>query len=361
MREIEDRLHGMGADGNVDTAHNLSFEPEPMKRLLEEMCLEAGVDILLHSRVVGAVKNKQLVSHVITESKSGREAWASNIFIDASGDGDLAAQLGCGYDIGRAGDEAVQPFSLLALVTGINFDEINAFSRWAGDKGQKSKKLLLEEIVRGSVLPSYLKPGLYPIRKDLYMIMANHEYEYSPLNALDITKATLHARKEVNDIVSGLRGLGGVWKNMRLVATAEHIGIREGRRIHGVYTVTKEDLMKGARFQDGVCRVKFGVDVHSVKKDNEGGIDGSKNVSYSQGIRSKPYDIPLRALISKDVPNLMMAGRCISGDFIAHSSYRVTGNAVTMGQAAGRTAAFASTKNTEPEKVNWSKIGWKTG
>lgn len=67
-----------------------------------------------------------------------------------------------------------------------------------------------------------------------------------------------------------------------------------------------------------------------------------------------PYDIPLRALIAKDVDGLMMAGRCISGDFTAHASYRVTGNAVAMGEAAGAVAALAAKNNKLPHEIDWS-------
>ena len=357
MREIETKLvERDGVSQDIDTGGVLSFDAEIMKLLLEELCLDAEVDILFHARVVAAVKNDQKrLTHVLTESKSGREAWQGKLFIDTTGDGDLAALSGCGFDLGREGDAALQPFSLLALLTGIHFDEVKKFSRWAEDTkaGAPSKRLLLEEVVKGGALPSYLKPSLFPIKKDLYMMMANHEYGFSPLNARDVTRATLHARKEVNAIVNALQGNGGVWKNIQLVATAEQIGTREGRRIHGLYTISKKDLIEGARFDDAVCRVTFGVDVHSVSKQDE--KDNSKG--YGQGIESQDYDIPLRALIAKDVGGLMMAGRCISGDFIAHSSYRVTGNAVAMGQAAGRTTAIASKKGILPREVKYQSLG----
>ncbi|MEM9672633.1 MAG: FAD-dependent oxidoreductase [Bacteroidota bacterium] len=358
MREIERKLlERDGVSTAIDTGGTLSFDAEVMKLLLEELCLDADIDILFHTRVVASVKdNKQRLTHIVTESKSGREAWQAKIFVDTTGDGDLAALSGCSFDLGRENDQALQPFSMLALVTGIHFDEISQFSRWKGDTKQQSKRLLLEEVVKGGVLPSYLKPGLYPIREDLYMLMANHEYGFSPLNAREVTRATLRARQEVNTIVNALRSNGGVWQNIRLIATAEQIGTREGRRIHGLYTVSKEDLVKGTRFEDAVCRVTFGVDVHSVKQDEENDIQ-KEGRSYNQGIKSKDYDIPLRALIAKDVGGLMMAGRCISGDFIAHSSYRVTGNAVAMGQAAGRVSALAAKKNLLPQEVSYQSIG----
>lgn len=352
MREIEDHLHKAGGKGSIETGRYLAYDVETMKLILEEMCIEAGVDILLHTRVAASIKDSSgRITQIITESKSGREAWSAKVFIDATGDGDLAALSGCGFDLGDPDDEgAFQPMSMLALVTGVNFQEIQSFVRWTGDQGSVSKERLFEEIRKSGLDTSYTKPGLYPVRDDLYMMMANHEYGYSALSAKEITKATLHARREVNSIVNGLRSLGGKWQNLRLVATAEHIGIREGRRIHGLYTITQEDLVDGKKHQDAVCTVTFGVDVHSVRRA------GDLGASYSRGIRSKPYDIPMRALIAKDVRGLLMAGRCISGDFIAHSSYRVTGNAVPMGEYAGRVAAIAALSGRLPEDVRWDEV-----
>ena len=357
MREIEDRLRKMEALSPVDISkRNIAFDVEKMKLLLEIMCIEAGVDILLHSRVVSVKKNERnRLSHVITESRSFREAWEGKVFIDTTGNGDLATLSGCNFDFGNEADGSFQPMSLLMLVTGIKFNEIKSFVRWAGDTASESKKRLLQEMSKANIKPSYEYPSIFPIDTDLFMIMTNHEYGLSGLDSRETTRATLHARQELYNIVEGLRSLGSPWANLRIVATSEQIGIREGRRIHGLYTVTRDDLIKGIKHPDSVCTVNFGVDVHSVTKDNE-----SQNVRYSQGIKSKPYDIPLRALIAKDVSGLMMAGRCISGDFIAHSSYRVTGNAVAMGEAAGKTAALSAQTNRLPQEVNWKEIASET-
>ena len=185
---------------------------------------------------------------------------------------------------------------------------------------------------------------MFPIRDDLIAFMVNHEYARSAMDAGHITEATVHARAEVNRAVDSLRKLGGVWKDVRLVATGAQIGVREGRRIHGLYTLTAEDLKRGARFPDAVCRVNVGVDIHSITPaTNKKTTDG--------GVRARPYDVPLRSLIARDVDNLMMAGRCISGDFFAHASYRMTGHAVPMGEAAGRVAAIAARTRRAPREV----------
>jgi hypothetical protein len=90
------------------------------------------------------------------------------------------------------------------------------------------------------------------------------------------------------------------------------------------------------------------VDVHALTKE--------KSAYSNMGVKVKPYDIPLRALIARDVDGLMMAGRCISGDFIAHASYRVTGNAVAMGEAAGTASALSADKRLLPHEIAWADV-----
>jgi len=160
----------------------------------------------------------------------------------------------------------------------------------------------------------------------------------------------VRARAELNKIVNALRGLGGPWEGIQIAATAEQIGVRDGRRIRGRYVVTEQDIITGARHEDAVVRPTFAVDIHALSAD----MNRTKAID-NKGIKVKPYDIPLRALIARDVDGLMMAGRCISGDFIAHASYRVTGNSTSMGEAAGAVAALAAKSGRMPHEVEWSE------
>ncbi len=150
-------------------------------------------------------------------------------------------------------------------------------------------------------------------------------------------------------MVEALRKKGGPWRDLLLVATPDQIGVREGRRVHGRYTVSEQDLLKGARHKDAVCTVTFQVDVHSTDPTRGKGFE-----HYST--KTLPYDIPLRALVAKDVDNLLLAGRCISGDFIAHASYRVTGVSTALGQAAGIAAAIAAKSGVPVEEVSIEQI-----
>lgn len=345
--EILEALRQHGGQGPIKHA----YDPEIMKVVLEELCVAAGVEIQLHTRVCAAFFDSgKRLTHVITESKSGREAVLGRVFIDCTGDGDLGALAGCGFDYGNPETGRTQPMTLLALVAGVVPSEIAAFypeensENWEGFKDR-----LRVEMEKSGNSPSYAKPTLFRLGDDLFVLMANHEYGLSGLDTRDVTRATLRARSELCRIVEGLRASGPPWQSLRIVATGAQIGVRDGRRIRGRYTVSTDDLRVGRRHDDAVCRVTFPVDVHSTDLNSGKGIEET-------GFTAKPFDIPLRALIARDVEGLMMAGRCISGDFIAHSSYRQTGNAVAMGEAAGVTAALAVRDDCLPHQVPWTEI-----
>ncbi|WP_269523252.1 FAD-dependent oxidoreductase [Coraliomargarita parva] len=336
------RWHENDRVANLDWAKDsFIYEPESMKWVLERLCLEFGIHVRLHTRVCDVVKrsdNEREIEAVITESKSGREAWQGKVYIDTTGDGDVAAQAGCNFDLGRPGTGEVQPLTLMCLVQTPFPERLQPMSRLSG-------KELREAFAESGVVTSYASPVFFEVRPDLYALMLNHKHG-SALNAGELSQATFEARDEVMRTIESLREAGGAWEGLRVVATANQIGVREGRRIRGRYTVTVDDMIEGRSHPDAVCRVHFPIDVHSTRKEGQ-----SSDFDEENQIRTQPYDVPLRSLIAADVDNLMMAGRNISGDFIAHSSYRVTGNSVAMGEAAG---AFAADAVRVGERVtNW--------
>ena len=348
MTDILTGLEEMAAQTHVKI-----FDVEVMKLTLERLCMQADVRPLYHSRVVAAVKDgENRVTHAVVENKSGRQAFAAKTFVDATGDGDFSAQAGCGFSWGHPVSAKTQPMSMIALIGGIEYSELNPlrFVRGDGVSGGQSKAALFKELGRAGIVPSYRQPTLFRIRDDLFAIMANHEYGVSGIDAQQVTDASIHAREEIHAIIAALRKLGGVWRDLRLLATGAQIGVREARRIHGRYTVTRQDLLDGARFDDAVCRATFCVDIHALDPAHARG--GYTN----EDTKVVPYDIPLRALIAKDVDGLLMAGRCISGDFYSHASYRVTGNAVALGEAAGKAAAVAALGGRLPHEIDIAEI-----
>ena len=340
-REIKARLEKYGAihvRRPKDNGFNVLYEPEYMKLVCEEMCIEAGIRIRLHTSVVGVVKDAsgRKIEAVVTESKKGREAWLAKYFVDCTGDGDLGALSGCGFDIGGdRPEDPEQPASLIALLTipdesGISRCLTNSPSNFDKDGKRivNSKLELLAALNKAGITPSYGHPTMFRIHRGLFAFMGNHEYDIPVDDADAITEATLRARREIFDMVDALARNGGdAWKGLRIVFSAERLWHRRARRLHGRYTLTLDDCFEGRKFPDGICTCSFGIDVHAVSKAMNKKIPAGSPISR----RIKPYQIPLRSCQSKDIDNLYMAGRCISGDFMPQSSYRVTGTAIGMG------------------------------
>lgn len=363
-KELRTKLEQRGAHtGHRPSA--FSYDPEALKLLLEELCVEAGVTFQYHTRVAAAFKSGRKITTIITDSKAGRQAWSAPVFIDCTGDGDLGALAGCSFELGDPafGDAATcpcQPMSLNALLIVRDPDKLRKFIRFGtpleGENSNGEKKnAIRDEIKKFGHYPSYGSPTLWHVKENLLFAMFNHEYGVKPFDPAAVTRATVNARAEMNKMVDGLRNLGGGWEGLQIVATAEQIGVRDGRRLAGRYTVSTDDLIQGARHEDAATRATFGVDIHATTGEHNRG----KASTHATGIKAKSYDIPLRALIAKDVDGLMMAGRCISGDFISHSSYRVTGNAVGMGETAGLTAAIAAKSGKDPHEVPWADVKGK--
>ncbi|MCE6991096.1 FAD-dependent oxidoreductase [Dyadobacter sp. CY323] len=363
-REIVSKLDERNARSKYgnEPAKNFVYAPEAMKILLEEMCAEAGVEFVLHTRVAAAYKDNKRLTTVVTESKSGRHAWRAKVFIDATGDGDVGAFAGNGWETGFATDQECpcQPLTLNALaivkdasairdyISFYEFKDESGELKFGTHHGQASARLM-KEINRAGLKPSYGRPTIFQISGNLVMLMLNHEYNVRAFNADEVSQATIRARAEIDRIVRGLNSLGGVWEGMQIAYSAEQIGIRDGRRLHGRYRVTKKDVLTGSKHADGVTNPTFNADIHSADLDN------NHSGGPIQIFKVAPYVIPLRSLIARDVDGLMMAGRCISGDSTAHASYRVTGNAVAMGEAAGCVAAIAAKSKRMPHDVNWKE------
>ncbi|MDO4575649.1 MAG: FAD-dependent oxidoreductase [Planctomycetia bacterium] len=338
--EIIRRLDALHAR-RCKSTRNFVYEPEYMKFVCEEMCAEAGVQVLLQAPVAAVYRDAsgKKIETILTESKSGRQAWRAPVFIDATGDGDLAALAGCGFEMGISPEGFGQPATLNALIVVRDSTALSRFisndpAMWVPGGHSDSFRAFLSEIQRAGKTPSYFNPTLFKVHENLLLMMINHEYQLRVDDAQAISNATIRARREILEIASALERLGGPWAGLRVAASAEQIGHRCGRRIHGRYTVTREDVEKGSVFEDGITTSRFGIDIHAMDFETN-----QKETISRGGVKFKPFQIPLRSLRARDVENLFMAGRCISGDFIAHASYRVTGSAVAMGEAAGKAAA----------------------
>lgn len=304
--------------------NNFTFDIERLKLYLEQSLLTEHVEIMYYTKVIGAKVENSAIQSLTISQKSVEKEVSAHVYVDCTGDGDVGYFCGCSFQTGRE-DGFCQPITCFALVGGISFSQVAPFTANTSRVGKEidqARTKLLEEMKRGGFTASYKLPTLHHIRNDIFVLGVDHQF-LNGQKAEDLTQAMLCGRQEMAACIDALKSLGGIWEHMMLLQTPAYPGVRESRRILGEYTITKEDLMSGKRHTDSMCTVTFNVDIHDEKGYTTGGVC------------AKEYDIPLGAMKSAEIKNLYMAGRCISGDFYAHASYRVTGNTFTMGENLG--------------------------
>jgi glycine/D-amino acid oxidase-like deaminating enzyme len=306
-------------------AQQQAFDPETMKQVAQEMALEVGVRLRLHTMLIGALAEEGRVRLAGTASKSGLETVAAEVFIDATGDADLAAWAGAEYEQGRPEDGLCQPMTLNFRMGGVDQDlmptraEINALYDAAKQRGEIDNP-------RENVL------WFYTTRRGEIHFNTTRVVGKQATDAADLTAAEIEARAQVKQMVAFLRGEVPGLAGAYLLATGTQIGMRESRRVMGDYVLTAEDVLSARDFADGIARGCYPVDIH-----NPAGT-GTVIQAVPPG---RSYAIPYRCLTPRGFENLLVTGRPISADHAAHSSLRVMPIAMNLGEAAGAAAARA--------------------
>ena len=335
VAELMGRLEGMGA-----ITPQARFDPEALKVLLDRMLLEAGVDIRLHRWVADAIVEGDRVRGVITESKSGRQAMLAQVVIDCTGDGDVCARAGVPYTKGREGDGLMQAMTTFFLLANVRFQQSGTYQIFD----------LLQEAAQREGLDyhvPYRRPTVFNLPGEgLALVQLAHTYGYDGTDADDLTRAEMEGRQQIQDAVHILTQHVPEFKGAVLAATAPQVGVRETRHVQGRFRLQEKDLLEGRQFEDGICTVRFGIDVHGPLPTGE-----HKTIEIAGG-PVKPYQIPYRCLLPANREGLLMAGQCISATSRAHSSLRVTGDCLAMGQAAGTAAAMSVALGIEPGELD---------
>jgi hypothetical protein len=158
----------------------------------------------------------------------------------------------------------------------------------------------------------------------------------------DLTRAEFAAHRQMAQISRFLRDRVPGFADSYVVQSGVQVGVRETRRVVGEYRLTGEDVLSARTFDDAVARGAYPVDIHN---------PSGRGTTLKRLPRGQSYDIPLRCLLPRDTDRILVAGRCISGDHVAHSSYRVMPISMATGQAAGVCAALAATGGKRPQDV----------
>ena len=309
LKELIGLLQEAGCWGGFN---NACFRYEEMKYLLDRMIQDAGVTPLYHSWVSRCICRENRVTGVVVENRGGRAAYEAKCVIDCTGDGNAAVTAGAQFLLGREQDKKTQPMTLMFVLGNVHF----------GQQSRHHLQRLLQEAVNKYHLDyqvPYLYPWIIPLPDgDRAVVQLTHHRNLCSMSAFDLTTAEIEGRQQVRDTVHVMQNYVEELKGVELLYTATEVGVRESRRIIGEYILDKDDLMRGAKFEDGIAATSYNIDIHNP--------DNTDHVL----IKTQEYEIPYRCLIPKGKESILTAGRCISGTHEALASYRVTGNCVAM-------------------------------
>ena len=313
----------------------VTYDPEALKVLWERLAADAGVDLLLHAWATGVRVTDRRVEAVRTWSKGGERWFAAGAVVDASGDADVAAMAGAGYDDAKT-TPATQAVSTLFTVANVDVARASAVP-----------KAELWERMRGAAASGdYRLPRLEGSwhRTPHPGIVMVHMTRVPNVDATDpvaLTLAEVEGRRQVREYHRFLRDRVPGFEASVVVATSPAIGVRESRRVFGDYRLTREDVLAGRRFPDEIALCGAPIEDH--------GAGGGTAWDYvaDGGV----YGIPFRTLLPAGLEGLAVAGRCFSATHDAHASARSMATCMAMGQAAGTAAALAAHGGTTPRAI----------
>ena len=308
------------------------FDPEGVKRALDEICTEAGVEVLLHAFVFRADREGDAIARIHFADHAGEHALEAKAFVDASGDCDLAFFAGASTRYGNDG----------ALNLGTLGTRFGGISPAANISAETVTRAIGQAKARGVGPISKDKSVIarLPISGDVVAYLASEHYD--PRDVHSMTRAEMAGRLQAWTYLEILRTLPG-WERAHLVSTGPQFGTRESRHINSIRQLTWQDVTQGRRSEDCIALGAWGVEWHDRKTFES---------SFVYPPQRGTYDIPLSCLMSADTPNLFAAGRTADGDQQAGASLRVMGTAFATGHAAGVAAAcHARQGRAEPGDV----------
>ena len=319
------------------------IDTEALKRILDEIVLSSGCELLLHAQVTACEKSGKSIHSLTYQTAAGSKNVSAGVYIDCTGNAALASWAGCRTEMGDENGD-VQSGTLCFKIANFDTERFIRYAQETGEGGnlfQACARAIAnhafpegETKVAGISFPS---PGVAALN-------FGHIYGIDPLDASSLTRAEIEGRKKLGELLAFLRRFVPGAENAVLVSSGPAVGIRESRRVVGRYVLTREDFMRRADFDDAIAYYCYPIDVHpSRMKEGSEWNDVYYRQRYQPG---EAYGIPYRCLTPADSDNLLVAGKIISCDRAMLGSVRVVPCCFATGQAAGTAAAMAVRQKT---------------
>lgn len=317
------------------------IDAERLKRVYDELVTGAGVTVLFQTFLAAVETDGHgSVSTLVVSNKAGLTALRAKVYVDCTGDADLAAWAGAEFQKGDP-DGDMQPATHCFLLTNVDEEAYRTSPRVFGGNPE-------------SPIHAILRSGRHPMIPDAHIcnnlvgpgavgFNAGHMWNVDNTDPASVSQALIHGRRMAAAYRDALAEFApAAFGNAFLAATGSVVGIRETRRILGDYILTLDDYLARRTFDDEICRNAYFIDVHLTQQEASQSerIDVEKRVAHYRPGES--HGIPYRCLTPRGVTNVLVAGRSISCERIVHGSIRVMPVCLAMGEAAGMAAAMAA-------------------
>lgn len=371
-QEIIEHLIDMGgAIGHVIDTIGVSgsitpYDSELLKITLQMLACKSRVRLFLHTWLADAVSDNSSIKEIVVVDKGGLGKIRGKVFVDATGDGDLAEKAGAPFEIGDGKDHRnCQPMSFIFKVGGVLVPEVINYT--VTHREEFYQGTLFEELPKAPVIGlsgffSIWKEGIakqeVKVPRDrilLFTTMRPNEVIVNTTRVIGksgidpslLTEAEIEGREQMLSLLGFLKRHVPGFQESYLLQSAAQIGVRETRRIKGKYQLTADDVIKGIKFEDGIAKGAWPVDIHDPK---------GKGIIMQHIDNEDSYDIPYGCLCPISIRNILVAGRCISATHEAFASSRVMPTSMAVGQAAGTAAAMAATCGLDVSKIDIKEL-----
>lgn len=368
-QEVIDRLADRGATlghipdpiGMVSTI--TPIDTAALKLLYFDMLSqEKNLTVLLYTLLESAECEKGRIKKITTVSKSGKSVFSAKTYIDATGDGDLAAMCRADFILGRSRDGMAQPMTLMFSVGGVNLAETVSYVRKNPEQFICDQSCKLEEYLAVSGFFSLVKQArekgdldiprdrvlfFQGMRPDEVTVNMTRVAGLSGVNAKDLTAAEFEAHRQVRQLLAFFKNYVPGFARCHLLSVAAQTGVRESRRIEGRETLTAEQVLNNAPHPESVAMCAFPIDIHDPV--------GSE-LNWVRKEKVCCYDIPYGVMVPVKFHNLLVTGRCISATHEALASARITVTAMALGEAAGTAAALCAKSGADVDEADVAAV-----
>jgi ribulose 1,5-bisphosphate synthetase/thiazole synthase len=311
--------------------HELWCNVEYLKVAVLDALDEAGCQYLVHVRAADAIVENNRVTGVVLATKRGLMAIRAKVVVDCTGDADVACYAGA-ETMKEAG--ALAPMTLCLNVANVTPEQVKAAK--------------IADVARAARVKYPLIPagwGLAPVANSKSCWFINHAGtrdlgQFDATDPAQFTQAEAQSHRQAVQMAQAMREFGGAaLKDLELVATGPQLGVRETRRVKGLYVLTEDDAQTGRKFDDAVAWRSGFLDIGFVRYE-----------------KMKIHDVPYRAMVPQTLDGLLVAGRCISATHVAAAAGKSMGNCLATGHAAGLAATLAVRKQRLPREVDVKEL-----